>query len=255
MAETTKIAWADHTANYWMGCCKVSPGCANCYAETLTTNLMGLKVWGPAKTTARKAVKNVYGNVQTWNRRSDPANPSKVFCGSLMDWAEDHPDLDELREKMWTSILNADRLIFQMLTKRHDRVEQLLPPFWDKIKHRIWLGVSIETADYAHRADAIRHLDSAVRFVSYEPALGPLAGALDLARIDWLIYGGESGPGFRPEDKQWARDLRTACQTHGTAFFHKQSAAPRTEMGIELDGQIVREYPPTRRISLGLVNV
>jgi protein gp37 len=251
MAEKTAIAWTDHTANYWMGCQKVSPGCKNCYAETLTTNRMGLHLWGPAATTRRQEVKGVYANVRAWNRASDPADPAKVFVGSLMDWAEDHPDAERIRPAMWRSIAENDRLIFQLLTKRSDRVASLLPRFWGEIKHRVWLGVSIESNAWAGRADGIRNLDSAVRFVSYEPALGPL-DALNLTRLDWIIYGGESGPGFRPEDKQWARDMRDRCRAAGTAFFHKQSAAPRTEMGIELDGEIVREYPATRRVALTL---
>ncbi|HMC90199.1 MAG TPA: DUF5131 family protein [Gemmataceae bacterium] len=251
MAEKTAIAWTTHTANFWMGCQKVSPGCANCYAETLTKKKMKLDVWGPAKTTRRQAVQSIEANLRKWNRESDPANPSRVFVGSLMDWAEDHPDAEALRPKMWAAIRRAPNLIFQLLTKRADRVRDLLPlDCWEEIRRRIWLGVSIENGDYAHRADYIRNLDCAVRFISYEPALGPLAHALDLTGIDWVIYGGESGPGYRPEDKQWARDMRDRCREKGVAFFHKQSAAYRTEMGIELDGQIIREYPQVARIPL-----
>ena len=88
MSEKTVIAWTSHTANFWMGCQKISPGCANCYAETLTKNRMGLSLWGPAKTTRRQEVKGICANLRKWNRASDPENPSKVFVGSLMDWAE-----------------------------------------------------------------------------------------------------------------------------------------------------------------------
>lgn len=242
MAEKTAIAWTDHTANFWMGCQKVSPGCANCYAETLTKNRMGLSLWGPAKTSRRQAVKGIYANLRKWNRESNPPDWSKVFVGSLMDWAEDHPDAEALRPAMWQAIRENNRLIYQLLTKRPERIASLLPDFWGEIKDRIWLGTSIENNDYAWRADHLRQLDSAVRFISYEPALGPL-DRLDLTGIDWVIYGGESGSSFRPEDKQWARDMRDRCQSLGIAFFHKQSAAYRTEMGIELDGQIIRQYP------------
>ena len=252
MADHTAIEWTDATWNPVTGCSVVSPGCANCYAETLTKNRMGLDLWGPAKTTRRQAVKGVYAHLRQWNKASDPSDPSKVFVGSLMDWAEDHPDADRLRSAMWDAIRSNGNLIFQLLTKRSERVESLLPDFWAEVRDRVWLGVSIENADYAHRADSIRHLDSAVRFVSYEPALGSLANAINLDCIDWMIYGGESGSGFRPEDKQWARDMRDRCHAEGVAFFHKQSAAYRTEMGIELDGEIVREYPETRRVSLAL---
>lgn len=84
-----------------------------------------------------------------------------------------------------------------------------------------------------------------VRFVSYEPAIGSL-NDLDITGIDWVIYGGESGPGWRPEDKEWAREMKRKCEATGAAFFHKQSAGYRTELGIELDGQIVRDYPTPR---------
>lgn len=252
MSEKTIIAWTTHTANFWMGCQKVSPGCKHCYAETLTANRMGLHLWGPPATARRQEVKGVHANLRRWNRASDPADPARVFVGSLMDWAEDHPDADRLRPAMWDAIRHNDRLVYQMLTKRAERVAGLLPPFWDEIRGRVWLGVSVESAEYAWRADHIRGLDAAVRFISYEPALGPLAGALDLAGLDWIIYGGESGPGYRPEDKQWARDMRDACRSAGVAFFHKQSAAYRTEMGVELDGEIVREYPEPRRVPLTL---
>ncbi len=251
MAENSKIGWTNHTANFWTGCMKVSPGCAHCYAETWA-NRYGRKVWGPAKTTRRQPVKSVYDNLHKWNRASDLDNPSKVFVGSLMDWAEDHPDADALRPQMWDTIRSADRLIFQMLTKRSDRIAALLPTFWDEIKARIWLGVSIENNDYTYRAGDLRHLDCAVRFVSYEPALGPL-DQLNLNGLDWIIYGGESGPNYRPENKQWARDIKARCEIAGVAFFHKQSAAFRNEQGIELDGQIVQNYP-TPRLALLMVD-
>jgi protein gp37 len=102
----------------------------------------------------------------------------------------------------------------------------------------------------AGRVGHLRIIPAVVRFISYEPALGPLDD-LDITGIDWIIYGGESGPGFRKEDKQWARSMHTKCSENGTAFFHKQSAGYRTELGIELDGKIVREYPTPRLLAIG----
>jgi protein gp37 len=244
--ERTAISWTDHTANFWIGCQKISPGCAHCYAATLAAGRMGLRVWGPAQTTPRRPGKGVYADLRKWNRESQPSDRRKVFVGSMMDWAEDHPDAEALRPRIWEAIREHDRLIFQPLTKRADRIAGLLPPFWDEIRERVWLGVSIEDNDYTWRADFLRPLDAAVRFVSYEPALGPL-DRLDLTGLDWVIYGGESGPGFRPEDKQWARDMRDRCVAAGVAFWHKQSAAYRPETGIELDGEIVREFPRPRQ--------
>jgi protein gp37 len=97
----------------------------------------------------------------------------------------------------------------------------------------------------ADRVDHLRNIPAVVRFISYEPAIGPL-DTLDISGIDWVIYGGESGPGHRGEDKDWARVMHSKCSEAGAAFFHKQSAGYRTEMGIELDGKIVREYPTPR---------
>lgn len=112
MAEKTLIAWTDHTANFWMGCQKVSDGCKNCYAERLTRNRMGLTVWGPLTTTPRQPVKGIWKKVLRWNREAakgvpgvlGQGNPHLVFTGSLMDWAEDHPDLIPLRKRMWETI-------------------------------------------------------------------------------------------------------------------------------------------------------
>ena len=134
----------------------------------------------------------------------------------------------------------------QLLTKRPERIEQNLPPDWGEGYPNVWLGVSIENDAYAHRATILTQTPAVIRFVSYEPALGPL-DTLQLDGLDWIIYGGESGPGFRGHDIRWARDMRARCEAAGVAFFYKQSPAPRTEMGIELDGEIVRYYPKSRR--------
>jgi len=254
MAEKTLIAWTDHTANFWMGCQKVSDGCKNCYAERLTRNRMGLTVWGPSATTPRQPVKGIWKKVQRWNREAEKGvpgvlgqgNPHLVFTGSLMDWAEDHPDLIPLRKRMWETIRESPFLIFQMLTKRPERIPDLLPDDWGAGYPNVWLGTSIEDLRVANRADALRQVPAVVHFISYEPALGPL-DELDLTDLEWIIYGGESGPGYRPESKAWARTMRQKCMATNAAFFHKQSAAFRTEMGIELDGEIVREFPMSSR--------
>lgn len=258
MASDTLIAWTDHTANFWMGCCKISPGCAHCYAETLTTNRMGLHLWGPPKTTARQAVKGVWANVRAWEREAarsmagqgapgvlGPGKPHLCFVGSLMDWAEDAPGLDAIRAKMWPLFRECPHLHFQMLTKRADRIARLLPDDWGDGYPNVWLGVSIESNDYAWRGDLLREVPAVVRFVSYEPAMGPLDD-LVLQGLDWIVQGYESGPKFRTGDLQWARDLRDRCAAAGVAYFYKQSAGYRTEMGITLDGQMIRNYPKPR---------
>jgi len=251
LGEKTIIAWTDRTANFWMGCQKVSDGCKHCYAETLVRDRMGLNAWGPSGT--RIAAKGIYAKMRSWNKQTEGGARGKgwpllVFVGSLMDWAEDHPALAPLRAKMWDTIRDSPNLDFQLLTKRADRIEQCLPKDWGSGYPNVWLGVSVEDMRVASRLDSLRRIPATVRFVSYEPALGPLDGA-DLLGIDWVIYGGESGPGYRAHDLDWARRMRAECDRLKIAFFYKQSAAPRTEMGIELDGKIVRAWPTPRTIS------
>lgn len=246
MSESTVIAWTDHTFNPWMGCVKVSAGCQNCYAETLTKNRMGLSLWGPASTTTRQVTKSPWTNVIQWNNQAKQDGiQRKVFCASLCDVFEDHPIANATRPRLWDLIEQCTSLDWQLLTKRPERIEQNLPSNWGEGWQHVWLGTSVEDMRVAHRVDHLRHIPAVVRFISYEPALGPL-NDLDISGIDWIIYGGESGPGHRKEDKQWARDMHAKCSENGTAFFHKQSAGYRTELGIELDGKIVRQYPSPR---------
>lgn len=248
--EKTLIAWTDLTANFWMGCSRYSEGCRNCYAATLTKNRMGLDLWGNKP---RQAVKNVYGKLRKQAKESDAGlagvmgegQPHLVFVGSLMDWAEDHPDAEKLRPKMWETIRQYPQLHFQLLTKRAENIRNCLPDDWGDGYANVWLGTSIEDMRVAHRADHLRDIPAAVRFISYEPALGPLDD-MPINGIDWIIYGGESGPGYRPEDKDWARSMDKRCTEEGVAFFHKQSAHRLTERGIELDGKIVRNFPRPR---------
>lgn len=257
MAEKSIIAWTENTFNPWIGCLKVSPGCENCYADTLATNRMGLHVWGPAKTTQRKVTSPAnWKTPRKWDRQAAARTSSPwagardramlVFCASMCDVFEDHPTANEYRPRLWNLIRTTPSLYWQLLTKRPERIRETLPDDWGEHGWpNVWLGTSIENMDYAWRASSLAVLPAVVRFISYEPALGPLDD-LPLRGIDWLIYGGESGPGYRPHDLAWPRSMRSRCAEHGVAFFYKQSSAPRTEMGIELDGKIVRAYPTPR---------
>ncbi len=245
MADTTLIAWADRTFNPWLGCTKVSAGCDHCYAETLTKNRMGLDVWGPDANRQITSVGNWRKPVQ-WNRKAEAAGSRlRVFCGSLCDWAEKKPELDEPRERQFALIRATPWLDWMLLTKRTGRIARCLPDDWGDGYPNVWIGTSIESNEVAYRGRQLRAIPAIVRFVSYEPAVGPL-DELDLEGLHWMIFGGESGPGYREMDVQWARYMRTRCEANGTAFFYKQSAAYRTEMGIELDGEIVRHFPLDR---------
>lgn len=245
MADKTLIAWTDRTFNPWLGCTKVSAGCDHCYAETLARNRMGLSIWGPGANRNVTSA-NYWKQPLRWNAEAERAGQRlRVFCGSMCDWAEKHPVADATRPRLWDLIRRTPWLDWLLLTKRPGRIPRCLPPDWGEGWPNVWLGTSIENMDVAYRADHLRAVPAAIRFVSYEPALGPLDD-LDLTGLHWVIYGGESGPGYRQHDVQWARTMRAKCDAAGVAFFYKQSAAPRTEMGIELDGEVVRAWPRGR---------
>ncbi|HEY7195543.1 MAG TPA: DUF5131 family protein [Gemmatimonadales bacterium] len=251
MAEGSAIAWTHNTFNPWIGCVKVSDGCKHCYAETLVTGRMGRPgLWGPAsagKKRARTSASN-WKKPLAWNRAAQKAGAAtRVFCASLADVFEEHPDLEAVRPELWALIRATPYLWWQLLTKRPENLARMLPSDWGKGYPNVWLGTSIEDMRVAHRTRPLIDVPATVRFISYEPAIGPLDD-LDLLGIDWVIYGGESGPGYRPEDKAWARSMKQKCDARKIAFFHKQSAALRTEMGITLDGKLVRDYPAPRAI-------
>jgi protein gp37 len=249
MSDVTGITWTDHTFNPWRGCTKVSAGCEHCYAEaTSKRNPAVLGEWGPRG-------RRVVGTEDYWRKpiRWDHAAAGagerrRVFCASMADVFEDRPELVAPRSRLFRLIARTPHLDWLLLTKRPENLARFLPADWGAGYPNVWLGTSIEDARVIGRADHLRAVPAVVRFVSYEPALGPLADALDLAGLDWLIYGGESGAGRRPEDKQWARDVRDLCDAHRprVAFFHKQSAAFKPGQGVELDGRVIQEFPTLR---------
>lgn len=250
MAERTAIAWTDHTFNPWLGCRKVSEGCRNCYAERLVRDRMRVEAWGSAA--RRKTGRDTWRQPARWNARAFAEGRSRrVFSGSLCDVFEDRPELAPWRAELFATIRATPGLDWQLLTKRPGNLARMLPGDWGQGWPNVWLGTSVEDARWLGRVGVLARVPAAVRFVSYEPALGSIAEWLEqekgLDGIDWLIYGGESGPGFRRESKQWARDARDVCGRAGVAFFHKQSAGHRTELGIELDGEVLRAFPRSRR--------
>lgn len=254
MGNETIIAWTNHTFNIAWGCTKIDPGCANCYAEKFAVGRQGRDIWGKNKPRRTFGEKH-WNEPIKWNRDAETGKigsvagqdmPNLVFCSSMCDVFEDHETIAHEREKLWPLIRGTPHLHWQILTKRADRIEECLPNDWGSGYQNVWLGVSIAEERGCWRADKLRNIPASVRFISYEPALGPIAKHVNLRGIDWLIYGGESGPGFRPHDPQWARDIRIECMVTGTAFFFKQSSAPRTEMGTTLDGQTLRKFPIPR---------
>lgn len=254
MGANSAIPWCDDTWNLAWGCTKIDVGCQNCYALTLSTRY-GHDVWGPGKPRRTFGPKH-WAEPLAWNRAGGesvmgPGHPRLVFCSSMCDVFEDHPTITQERAKLWPLIRATPNLSWQILTKRADRIEANLPEDWGTGYPNVWLGVSISEEKGCWRADALRNIPAVVRFISYEPALGPIAHKANLSGIDWVIYGGESGPGFRPHDPEWARTMHRKCESTGTAFFYKQSSAYRTEMGTTLDGKTIRKFPVPRSIDVG----
>jgi protein gp37 len=237
--KATRIRWAEHTWNPMTGCTKVSPGCDNCYAETITVKF------------GATAFPNGFVPTFKPNKLSDPRKwaPSRIFVNSMSDVF--HPDFttDQV-DQVFDAMTEIDKHDYLVLTKRPQLMKNYLTGTngWlsrrnlTEVPAQIWLGTSIENDRYTFRADHLRDIPVAVRFLSCEPLLGPLP-SLNLTNIQWVIVGGESGKGYRPMDHDWARDLRDRCNLANIAYYFKQSAAPRTELGIELDGQLHEEYP------------
>ena len=245
MGQQTIIAWCKHTFNVAWGCTKVSEGCAHCYAESLS-NRYGFSVWGKngeRRTFGEKHWREPLG----WEAAAHGVGVrAQVFCSSMCDVFEDHPTIARERGKLWPLIQQTPNLDWLLLTKRPERIAECLPASWGGHGWpNVWLGTSIESEKHIGRADHLRQIHAVVRFVSAEPLLESIP-SLNLDGIDWVIVGGESGPGYRPMNHAWAEHLRLRCAESGSAFFFKQSAAARTEMGIELGGKIVRAWPTPR---------
>lgn len=234
MAQASAIEWTEATWNPVTGCTQVSPGCAHCYAKTFAERWRGV----PGHPYEQGF------DLRLWPGRLDMPlrwrKPKTIFVNSMSDLF--HEDIPlAFVEQVFETMRAAHWHTFQVLTKRHERLAEIAHHFdWPS---NVWMGVTIENRRFVHRADALRAVPAAVRFISAEPLLGPLEG-LDLAGIDWLIAGGESGFGHRRIDISWVRELRDECRDAGVAFFFKQWGGYRPKSnGRELDGREWSEYP------------
>lgn len=193
MGETTKIEWCHHTFNPWRGCTKVSPGCTNCYAETLSArNPSVLGTWGP-KGTRVVASESYWRQPFAWNRAAEKAGERRrVFCASLADVFEDRRDLEEPRRRLWDLIRATPHLDWLLLSKRPQNF-WMLPATWKSAPQpNVWLGVSVENQEYAdERIPVLLDTPAAVRFLSCEPLLGPL---------DLSCHGADALPIYREAD-------------------------------------------------------
>lgn len=274
-AVSTKIGWAHFTLNHWRGCSKVSAGCRHCYAETLVNGRMGgdfsittpTKSWRSQLSTFRRLATDPAW--RAWAGLDLNAKP-RVFAGSLMDPFQGLRDQRDLLFELFEAIRDTSELNFLLLTKRPQRISDLMPSRAIALPN-MWLGVSVESGEdhirdaetglpVRERVAALLKVPAAGHFVSYEPAIGPLATHLAPfltckykeyhhprthwgRAISWVIMGGESGKGFRPMNLDWAREMRDVCRKDRVAFFFKQRAAFRPGSGDTLDGVTIQEYP------------
>src|SRR5260221_12254050 len=227
MGEATGIAWCDHTFNPWSGCFKVSRGCTNCYAETLTKR-WGQDVWGPAQTTQRRLFGEKHWNEpRLWNKKAEQAGERRrVFCASMADVFEEHPQLITERAKLWPLIDETPWLDWLLLTKRPENIHNMMPVKWlDKFHFpkNIWVGTSVENEEYAHkRIPWLLDIPASVHFLSCEPLLGAIDLSPWLSLLQWVIVGGESGPKHRPMDLDHARTIVNQCLAWNVPVFFKQ---------------------------------
>jgi protein gp37 len=237
MGDKTKIEWCDHTFNPWIGCQRVSPGCDHCYAEPIAYR-MGVG-WGPGMQ-RRMASEAYWLSPHRWARRARQTGiRPKVFCASMAD-VFDNQAPDEWRTRLWQVIRETSELDWLILTKRPENIERMLPPDWGPGWCDVWLGISAEDQErFNHRWPILQKVPAMIRFVSYEPALGPL-DLIGTEGLHWLICGGESGRDYRPMDPMWEGWIREQCRIQGISYFFKQLAGKKA---IPKDFPLVRQFP------------
>lgn len=226
MAKNSQIEWTHHTFNPWWGCSKVSPACNNCYAEQWAKR-MGHQIWGAAA--SRRFFSDAHWNEPiTWNEEASlSGHRERVFCASMADVFERRSELNAQRERLWKLIERTPNLDWLLLTKRPQNIENMVP--WaGRWPVNVWLGTTVENQAFAEmRLPFLLKHPAAVRFLSCEPLLGsldlrPWFQRRGLFPINWVIAGGESGPGSRPMHPDWAKNLLHQCQESGVPFHFKQ---------------------------------
>ena len=246
MADTS-IEWTDATWNPVAGCTVLSPGCTNCYAMRMAARLdaMGMEKYrgltrksgGRAKWTGKiRLDRDALAVPAKWRR------PRRIFVNSMSDLFHDAVPAAFVAE-VWEVMEATSQHTYQILTKRPERMAEITAKL--KKLPNVWLGTSVESGTYLGRIDALRKVNAAIRFISFEPLLASVAAA-DLTSIHWAIVGGESGPRSRPMLEEWVDEIEAACRESGTAFFFKQWGGPRKKMtGRTYRDQTFDEMPFT----------
>jgi protein gp37 len=234
VANNSSIEWTESTWNPLTGCTKISPGCKHCYAERMALRLQAMGQPHYINGFKLTLHENALDLPLRWKK------PQTIFVNSMSDlFHEDVPIA--FIQRMFSVMRRAHWHHFQILTKRAERLAQLNAKIdWPR---NVWMGVSVEQKDYAFRIDLLGQTDAAVKFLSLEPLLGPLP-KLRLRGINWVIVGGESGPGARPMETGWVIDIRNQCLRARVPFFFKQWGGVRKKKaGRTLEGRTWDEMP------------
>ena len=246
MADTS-IEWTDATWNPVAGCTIITAGCTNCYAMRMAARLDAMGVEKYSGLTRKSGGRSVWtgrirvdesalGAPTQWKR------PRMIFVNSMSDLFHEDVPADFIK-RVWDVMASTPRHTFQILTKRPERMSDVLREPQFPVLPNVWLGTSVENAAVVSRLDHLRRTPSAIRFVSFEPLIGPVSGA-DLTDIHWAIVGGESGPKARPMQEAWLDDIHRMCRRAGAAFFFKQWGGRNKKVtGRSYRGQTWDELP------------
>lgn len=242
MGETTEIAWCDATFNGWIGCQKVSAGCDNCYAETLMDKRYHKVQWGPHGERKRTSEANWKLPLRWATKANTAGTRPKVFCSSLADVFDNQAPAGA-RGDLFRLIEATPELDWLLLTKRPENIGKMIDAdgWFRGFPPNVWLGTTCEDqAAYDRRWPILAQFNLRVRFISYEPAIGPLTILNHKEKPDWIICGGESGKGFRAMPEIWAENVMEECAEYFIPFFMKQMAGLKP---IPED-LMVRQFPP-----------
>ena len=234
MAQKSSIEWTDSTWNPVTGCTKISSGCKNCYAERMAHRLYEMGQFRYRNKFQLTLQEDIIEAPLKWRK------PRVVFVNSMSDLF--HKDIPlSFIKKVFHTMNVAQHHVFQVLTKRSQRLKELAPELnWSP---NIWMGVSVEDQNVVNRIDDLRDVPARIRFLSIEPLIGPITN-IGLSGINWVIVGGESGPKARPMNPEWARNIRDLCVEKNVQFFFKQwGGVNKKKTGRKLDGEFWNQRP------------
>lgn len=240
MATNSGIEWTESTWNPLTGCTKISPGCKYCYAERMAKRLQAMGQQNYINGFKLTMHEHVIEKPLEWKK------PQFIFVNSMSDLF--HKDIPlEFIQRVFDTMKRAHWHQFQVLTKRSERLAELSP--YLEWTDNIWMGVSVENEKYTFRIDDLRKTGAKIKFLSVEPLIGPIS-KMNLKGINWVIVGGESGPGARPLEREWVVNIRDQCLKAKVPFFFKQwGGVQKKKTGRLLDGRTWDQMPVDKNLA------